>query len=210
MPRISTSDRVKKRIVHLLKKMLDYANQGSEYSDRFLDRISVRWLDDTAGRPKLVIRSKLRSLLALVFPDQPEQFTKEHLRHDLRVLKDFLGILEDNRTKTQGAENWHFTLKLWYRSTERNLKAFEHEWTRLKSQKTKSVVVKDTSLPSSNFHRSSKMKDEISESEATSTETTPLQARPQHNLPNRYYTAFIGSKALISRLLELLSPLSQY
>jgi hypothetical protein len=48
-----------------------------------------------------------------------------------------LHILEDNRSKTQGKEEWHFTLKLWSKDTQKNLEQFEIEWERLRPEKSK-------------------------------------------------------------------------
>jgi hypothetical protein len=41
------------------------------------------------------------------------------IKEALQRLKDWLEILEDNRTKTQGCEDWHFTLKLWSKDNKK-------------------------------------------------------------------------------------------
>ncbi|MBD2355407.1 hypothetical protein H6G41_12390 [Tolypothrix sp. FACHB-123] len=46
----------------------------------------------------------------------------EQIREALNLLKDFLKILEYNRIHTQGSDDWHFSLKLWSRDKEKNLK----------------------------------------------------------------------------------------
>ncbi|MBD2168106.1 hypothetical protein H6G04_27350 [Calothrix membranacea FACHB-236] len=52
----------------------------------------------------------------------------EQIREALNLLKDFLKILEDNRIHTQGSDDWHFSLKLWSRDKEKNLKQFDEVW----------------------------------------------------------------------------------
>jgi hypothetical protein len=86
-----------------------------------------------------VIETQLRTLEFLTVKDKHEgKLTKTQIRQALNEhLKDFLHILEDNRSKTQGKEEWHFTLKLWSKDTQKNLEQFEIEWERLRPEKSK-------------------------------------------------------------------------
>ncbi|MHC5751291.1 MAG: NB-ARC domain-containing protein, partial [Nostoc sp.] len=59
------------------------------------------------------------------------------IREALNSLKDFVKILEDNRTQTKGSDEWHFTLKLWSRDKERNLKRFDEVWQSNRPNKSK-------------------------------------------------------------------------
>lgn len=231
MPRISTSHRVKIRVAHLLRSLLDYANQDLENGDRFAEQLTIRWVSETQREPKLVVQTKLKYLVELLLLTPDSQATKEQVRHDLRVLREFLGILEDNRARTQGADDWHFTLKLWHRSTAKNLAVFEQVWTYRKSQPSGSGAEPNTDpgAASTNFDRTSAADSlEVTQS----TYSIPIDSdfhslnyssarhlsgrhspsynsssnnRFSQNLPSRHHAAFIGSKGLLTRLLKLLS-----
>ncbi|NEP17318.1 MAG: hypothetical protein F6J97_10495 [Leptolyngbya sp. SIO4C1] len=150
MPRLNTSNQVKLRTRRLLEKLISYANYELPESDTFADRLTVRWKREASATPELVVETELKVLLELAFAQQEAPKLKEQLRNDLRVLEEFLNILEDNRARTQGAKDWRFTLKLWDKSTEANLAAFEAAWTQLKQtrrQSTKRVKYTDRLLP---------------------------------------------------------------
>ncbi len=66
-----------------------------------------------------------------------EKLTKTEIRDSLNYLKDFLKILEDHRIQTQGSDKWEFTLKLWSKNKENNLKQFEEEWENKRPNKSK-------------------------------------------------------------------------
>ncbi len=133
MPRLNTSTAVQKRIEHLLVTLLAYANDELPEFDRLRERLKVRWLDKESKRPKLIVETELRFLAELVFQRQSTRL-KETIKQDLQVLRKFLQILEDNRTKTQGSAHWHFTLTLWDRSPEKNRLPLRQEWQRRKSR----------------------------------------------------------------------------
>ncbi|BAY24323.1 regulatory protein [Calothrix sp. NIES-2100] len=71
--------------------------------------------------------------------DGGEKLTKAQIREALNLLKDFVKILEDNRIHTQGSDDWHFTLKLWSRDKEKNLKRFDEVWESNKPKKSKEL-----------------------------------------------------------------------
>ena len=131
MPRLSTSDRAKVRAIHLLKILLMYANHELDDWHGIADRLIVKWLTEE-GRSRLLVQTTLNTLVELASPSMESGDTKEQMRHDLHLLKEFLKILDDHRLKTQGSENWHFTLNLWSKSTHRNLEEVEREWTHRK------------------------------------------------------------------------------
>jgi hypothetical protein len=64
------------------------------------------------------------------------KLTKAQIQEAINRLKD-LEILEDNRCVTQGSEDWHFTLKLWYgwHDQKVNLEQFDREWERHRLEK---------------------------------------------------------------------------
>ncbi|MEM8808494.1 MAG: NB-ARC domain-containing protein [Cyanobacteria bacterium P01_G01_bin.38] len=147
MPRLNTSKQVKLRTRRLLEKLLSYANYELAESDDFENRLIVRWKNEATQSPELIVETELKVLMELAFARQEDPKLKEQLRNDLRVLEEFLNILEDNRTRTQGAKDWRFTLKLWDKSTEANLEAFESVWDQRKGRRKPRSYLQDRILP---------------------------------------------------------------
>jgi len=137
MPRLNTSKHVKARTRQLLERLLNYANYELPEGDEFYDRLTVRWKNENTTAPELVVETELKVLIELAFSQSETPRLKDQLRNDLRVLEEFLEILEDNRARTQGAKHWRFTLKLWGKSTESNLTAFESTWDERKRRRSK-------------------------------------------------------------------------
>lgn len=149
MTRPTYGPQAKNRAKRLFEALIAYANDEFDNCDRL--QIQVNWHMEN----QLVIRTKVRFLEELTVKDSYDgKLTKEQIKEALKRLEDFLEILEDNRTTTRGAEEWHFTLKLWYKRqcTEANLRQFDLEWERRQSEK--SLVARETSTlqvsPSSN------------------------------------------------------------
>lgn len=176
-----------------------YANHEREDYDTFVDKLNVKWLDG-ADQHKLLVQTKLNTLVELVAEAKDDK-AKEQIRHDLRLLKEFLKILDDHRLKTQGTDNWHFTLRLWSRSTQRNLAEFEREWEHQKLLKLK------TRQSTANVTYEATVNDyPLQGTGSESIVAAPiLQNRPLHNLPVRCHTAFIGSELDLTKLLKLLT-----
>ena len=179
MPRLSKSDRAKTRVTHLLKRLLAYANHELE-DHQVLEQTTMRWLDRQTAAPKLVVQTTLEDLATLIAPELPSDRLTEHLRHDLRLFKETLHILEDNRTRTQGSKNWHFTLKLWYSSTDQNLVALEQQWNR--------CIQTTATLP------------------RPIEQLKPEPVKTCYRLPVRGYVDFIGRETQIAQLLGWLHP----
>ena len=135
--KVTYGSTLKGRAKRLLEALLAYVKGELEDVDGI--SLSHRWQDETTKQPKLVIETQLRTLEFLTVKDKHEgKLTKPQIRQALNEhLKDFLHILEDNRSKTQGKEEWHFTLKLWSKDTQKNLEQFEIEWERLRPEKSK-------------------------------------------------------------------------
>ncbi|MCT7952919.1 NACHT domain-containing protein [Ancylothrix sp. C2] len=151
---------VKKRAKRLLEALLAYVNGDLE--DISGISLSYKWQDETTKQPKLVIETKLRVLEYLTEKDRHEgKLTKTQIRQALNEhLKEFLQILEDTRAKTQGEEDWHFTLKLWSKDKEKNLEQFEIEWEDKRPEKSKQQeeTLRETVVET--FQATSPLKDE--------------------------------------------------
>ncbi|HEY9708814.1 MAG TPA: signal transduction protein, partial [Oculatellaceae cyanobacterium] len=110
MGRLNYGPLGKTRTKRLLEALLAYAND--EFEEGTSLDIQFRW----KSQNQLVVKTKVRVLEELTTLDQyPDKLTKEQIKEALQLLRKFLEILEDNRTASQGSEDWHFTLKLWYK-----------------------------------------------------------------------------------------------
>lgn len=123
--RLTYGSKVKKRVMCLLESLLAYVD--GEISDSNDLDINYYWQTEN----QLVIRTKLKSLEEITAIYRPEsKLTKEQVREALCRMRDFLGILVDTRTKTQGYLIWDFRLNLWSIDKTENLVEFEKEWNR--------------------------------------------------------------------------------
>jgi tetratricopeptide (TPR) repeat protein len=142
MARPSYGDEVKARVKRLFEALLAYVD--GEFDDG--DALAIEINRQTEHL--VVIRTKLRILEELTARDRhPGELTKAQIREALNRLQDFLEILEDHRTATQGSEDWHFTLKLWHKDKEANLKQFDSEWDAKRPPKSQAVAAKNTTPP---------------------------------------------------------------
>ena len=136
MPRNTYGDTVKKRVKRLLEALLAFVNW--EFEESF--NIESKWEAEDSTNPKLILKTTLVTLELLIAKDKyPDKLTKTQIREALNLLKDFLKILEDNRTKTKGVDTWHFTLTLWSKDQEKNLKQFDKAWEDSRPEKSKAV-----------------------------------------------------------------------
>ncbi|MDZ7967502.1 MAG: NB-ARC domain-containing protein [Nostoc sp. DedSLP03] len=135
MPRITYGPQIQKRVKRLLEALLCFAD--GEFEDGNF-KIEFDWKEADSANPKLTVQT---TLVTLELPTQKDKYsgklTKVQIREALNLLKDFLKILEDNRLQTKGVEEWHFTLKLWSRNRERNLKQFDEAWESSRPEKSK-------------------------------------------------------------------------
>ncbi|MBN3881756.1 MAG: hypothetical protein HWQ44_01880 [Nostoc sp. JL34] len=138
MPREPTKGPViQKRVKRLLEALLCFID--GEFEDGNF-KIEFDWKEADSANPKLTVQTTLVTLELLTQKDKyPGKLTKAQIREALNLLKDFLKILEDNRLQTQGVENWHFTVKLWSRNKEKNLKRFDEVWENNRPQKSKTL-----------------------------------------------------------------------
>ena len=172
MGQISYGEKIQGQTRRLLATLLDYVNHDIEDSQH-LD-IDYNWQEDD----QLVVRTKLRILEELTAKDsQPGKLTTPQIREAIKRLEDFVGILIDNRTKTQGTHDWHFTLKLQSRNKWDNLRYFDEEWKRRKGEKESST-------------------DQVYQYNRNS-----LRNLPKQNLPSQT-NEFIGREEELKELLE--------
>ncbi|QMS87085.1 hypothetical protein HUN01_05645 [Nostoc edaphicum CCNP1411] len=135
MPRITYGPQIQKRVKRLLEALLCFADAEFE-DDNF--KIEYDWKEADSANPKLTVQTTLVTLELLTQKDKYSgKLTKAQIREALNLLKDFLKILEDNRLQTKGVDEWHFTLKLWSRDRERNLKRFDEAWESSRPEKSK-------------------------------------------------------------------------
>ena len=137
MPTVSYGPRVKQRTKRLFEALLAYANDELDNADHL--EIDINWQTEK----QLLVETKVRILEDLTALDRYNgKLASEEIKESLHRLEDHLGILQDNRTKTQGSEEWRFTLKLWYRryDAQANLKRLDEEWERRRSAKSRQVA----------------------------------------------------------------------
>jgi hypothetical protein len=145
MARPNYGPTAQERTKRLLDALLAYANDELEDSECL--QIEANWQTQN----KLVVRTKVRFLEELTAKyQQNSKLDTEQIKEALKRLKDWLEILEDNRTKTQGSEDWHFTLKLWSKDKQENLKQFEFEWESRRAKKSKPTDQKVRPNPPNN------------------------------------------------------------
>ncbi|NEP61516.1 MAG: hypothetical protein F6K31_31955 [Symploca sp. SIO2G7] len=140
MPKTSTGAKPKKRALRLLEALLGFVNYKLEGYEHLEKSITYRWESENSTSPKLIVETKLRFLAELIQKDNhPGELTKEQIRQALNMMKDFLGILEDNRAQQRGSDTWNFTLALWSKDTSRNLERFDQEWESKRPEKSKQL-----------------------------------------------------------------------
>ncbi|WP_220451016.1 NB-ARC domain-containing protein [Nostoc sphaeroides] len=139
MPRESTKGPViQKRVKRLLEALLCFVD--GEFEDSNF-KIEYDWKEADSVNPKLTVQTTLVTLELLTQKDKyPGKLTKAQIREALNLLKDFLNILEDNRIQIKGIEEWRFTLKLWSRDREKNLKRFDETWENSRPKKSKELA----------------------------------------------------------------------
>ena len=212
MPQLNKSETVRQRLRYLLQRLIDFANHELADCEHLESKIRVRWVDLETSAPKLIVKTEIRFLAALVSQTVNAK-TKEHLKQDLRSLKDFVGRLEDNRDRTQGTSLWHFTLKLWHRSTNKNLIAFDELWQQRKAATKQAASQKkiDKTISQASTEIQSEPASVPGSLQPGSTQSDPLQSSPTdwptyHNLPARDYGTFIGRKQVLEQLMLFLEP----
>ncbi|MBD1942100.1 tetratricopeptide repeat protein [Coleofasciculus sp. FACHB-712] len=193
MARRSLGDDVKARVKRLFEALLDYVDDEFEDGDKL--GIDFNWQSET----QLVIRTKRRYLEELTAKDKYEgQLTQAQVREALKRLEDYLKVLEDNRTSIRGSEDWHFTLKLWHKHKEANLRQFDIEWENKRPPKSQ-VIAK-------------KIKLQIHDLTATSTDLKTVEGESKsvaNNIPPSGAKEFVGRTEELLKVHQLLQENKQ-
>ncbi|MHC5762177.1 NB-ARC domain-containing protein, partial [Nostoc sp.] len=148
MPRTTYGLVIKTRVKRLLEALLCFVD--GKFEDGGF-KIQYDWKEEGTANPKLTIKTKLVTLELLVKKDKyTEEFTKEEIRAALKALdkdvkKNTVKILEDQRIPPKkGIHDWHFTLTLWSRDREKNLKRFDEVWENSRTRKSKELAANST------------------------------------------------------------------
>ncbi|HEY9851090.1 MAG TPA: hypothetical protein V6D28_16595 [Leptolyngbyaceae cyanobacterium] len=199
MARRSLGEDVKARVKRLFEALLAYVND--EFEDGDCIKLDFAWQSET----QVVIRTKRRVLEELTLRDKYEgQLTQAQVREALNRLEDFLGILEDNRTSTQGSEDWHFTLKLWHKDKEANLREFDIEWDKKRPPKSQAVAKKLAKIGSPVSLKNDPPPVPLNKGEADEIATSIAE-----NIPPSNSIAFVGRDEQLAKLHQLLQRNSQ-
>ncbi|MDF5731793.1 MAG: NB-ARC domain-containing protein [Rhizonema sp. PD38] len=143
MPKKTYGSQVKKRVRRLLEALLCFVD--GEFEDGNFDIKHNDWIKQSSTNPELTVRTTLIVLEWLTEKDQyPGKLTKPQIREALKLLDQdrddsLLKILKDHRIPKKGSENWYFTLKLWSKDKEENLKRFDEVWENNRPLKSKAV-----------------------------------------------------------------------
>ncbi|MEP0883130.1 hypothetical protein NDI49_16365 [Trichocoleus sp. ST-U3] len=193
MARRSLGDDVKARVKRLFEALLAYAKDEFEDGDKL--GIDFNW----QGETQLVIRTKRRYLEELTAKDKYKgQLTPAQVREALNLLENYLEVLEDNRVSTQGSEDWHFTLKLWHKDKEANLRQFDIEWEKKRPPKSQAIA-KKTKLQTDNLT-------------ATSTALKKVKGESKsvaNNIPRSAVKEFVGRTEELLEVHKLLQENKQ-
>ncbi|MEM6254092.1 MAG: NACHT domain-containing protein [Cyanobacteria bacterium P01_D01_bin.156] len=145
MGRASYGPVAQRRTLEVLKLLLKIANLEVDLPDHVA--IDYRWSDKSNRLSSLTIKTTLSDLLKI---DQTQakttKQTTESLRTALKALRDYLEILTDHRINPRGTTTWYFTLDLWSRCTELNLKQAERLWQQKRSSESVSPVQDSLSI----------------------------------------------------------------
>ncbi|MEM9004749.1 MAG: AAA-like domain-containing protein [Cyanobacteria bacterium P01_F01_bin.86] len=141
MARYSYGPTIQARVKRLFATLLAHAEDTAYEGD---SNLSIRRLDDTPHC--LIVKTKRRFLETLPKTYDGQAILKPAEVRDAlsHYLAEHLGILVDNRTETQGSEEWHFTLTLWSTDTPTNLQRFDEEWNAKRSDKSKQYLTDQT------------------------------------------------------------------
>lgn len=179
MPKVSYGDVNKNRAKQLLDGLLAYVNCELDEFEGI--EITYRWQEEQP--PKLVVETQRRTLEFLTAKDSrySAQLTDDQIRKTLTTyLRDFLEILEDTRGKTQGKDEWHFTLKLWSKEDrDRNLAEFDQLWEAKRPGKSK-----PSSLGGIDWRQL--CQEQATERQAVSTSSLTYGDRIQHDRADLY------------------------
>ncbi|MEB3177637.1 MAG: NACHT domain-containing protein [Nostocaceae cyanobacterium] len=139
MPRRTYGYQIQARVKRLFNGLLCFGD-GEFDLEELKVTIQVKWEGKDTHNPKLIVSTTLVDLEKLTAQNPSgEKLSKAQIREALYLLRDFVQILEDNRTKTQGAEIWDFSLRLWSKDKDKNLQQFDLAWEESRPEKSKEL-----------------------------------------------------------------------
>jgi len=123
-------NRIKDKTRRLLEALLAYINNELDN----IDCLDIQYTLQSENQ--IVFSTELKTLELLTAKDKYDgSLTKKEIRESLNLMKNFLGIMEDNRI-TKGSKYWCFTLKLrCTNTTDEILESFDQEWNLRRSKK---------------------------------------------------------------------------
>jgi hypothetical protein len=126
----SHGEDIRERAKCLLRAILDFQEHNLEGCDNL--SLLCEWKDKDSGNPQLLVQTTVKDLVKLTSQGKYEdKLTTTQVREALHVMEDFLNILDDHRIPPKkGNPKWYFTLSLWSKNKETNLKEFTQEWQR--------------------------------------------------------------------------------
>lgn len=140
MPRISYGPAQKTRVLRILECILRFANDEFELTQKI--NVQYSWQEDGLKEETLIVKTTINNLKYLCdHYDSRNPLQKADIRDALHCLKDFLGILQDHRVNKQGSQDWYFTLELWSKETDINLKEANSLWEKHKLSRNKKTSV---------------------------------------------------------------------
>lgn len=153
MPRNSYGPIQQARVLWLLECILRFSNYEVDIPNNL--SIKYSWNLENTKKPQLVVITNINTLKYLCnYYDEQKSLNRNEVRESLHYMKDFLGILKDNRVYKKGSQDWHFTLELWSKKTDVNSKEANALWKEQKQRRNRSTsACKKDINKSNNFSR---------------------------------------------------------
>ncbi|GAX45710.1 hypothetical protein NIES4075_67310 [Tolypothrix sp. NIES-4075] len=128
--KVSHGEDIRERAKRVLEAILDFQEHNLVGCDNL--SLLCEWKDKNSGNPQLLVQTTTENLVKLTSLDKYEdKLTTTQVREALHRMEDFLEILDDHRIPPKnGNAKWHFTLSLWSKNKETNLREFTQEWQR--------------------------------------------------------------------------------
>jgi hypothetical protein len=154
--RLNVSDTVRERIENIIHHLVKQANArqlAEQTSSPNTHRFLARWQENEGDRSKLMVKCKTSQFTKLCYPKLSDSQYATFRNNDIKVMKEWLNILEDHRMKATGARDLHFTLTLWTKQPESNVMRLHDLWEETKtttnSQPSRSQI--RGNLPAGNY-----------------------------------------------------------
>jgi hypothetical protein len=190
---------VRERIETLLETLIAIANGEQTIPEQFGEAVTIQWLPSPPKPPTLGVVAPPNAITELVF-ERRGYGVKKLLRNDLSVLRDRIGILEEEFPNTQITALWKFKIRLWFRSALLNVRALRREWVYYKWCASANLLMQRPFAPPRWHDRFLARTPELRSDWLTN------RRRPYHNLPDLYPRVLMGHESDLSKLLQWLQP----